>query len=223
MEYPSTPTPTPPRKGRGCLFYGLLILGLFFLVALLLGVLTVRWIRNQVIAYTDAAPMTLPKVEMPQPELQALNQRVTAFGDALEQGKSAEPLTLTERELNALLTLKPEMKQIADKVHVALTNDRVKGQISIPLENFSWFGRGRYLHGEATFQVSLQNGVLNVVAEDVKVKGKPLPESFMAALRAQNLAQDAYKRPENAEVLSKLESIEIKDGRVIVKARPPPQ
>jgi hypothetical protein len=219
MSYPSTTV--PPRKGRGCWFYGCLTLSVMFLLALLLAVLAVRWVRNQVTAYTDAAPVTLPKVEMPAPEFQALNQRVTAFGQALEQGKAAEPLTLTELELNALLTGKPEMKPLADKVHVTLSEDRIKGQVSIPLQGLSWFGRGRYLNGEATFKVTLQNGVLIVVAEDVKVKGKPLPEAFMAAVRGQNLAEEATKDPENASAIGKLESIQIQDGRVIIKPSAP--
>ncbi len=42
----------------------------------------------------------------------------------------------------------------------------------------------------------------------------------MTNLRQQNLAQDVYKNPENAQQIRNLESIEIKDGKLIIKPRP---
>ena len=56
--------PPPIRKGRGCFFYGCLTSLVLLLVVFLLALFTVRWIRNEINAYTDTAPMTLPKVEM---------------------------------------------------------------------------------------------------------------------------------------------------------------
>ena len=41
----------------------------------------------------------------------------------------------------------------------------------------------------------------------------------MNSLRDQNMAKDIYKDPKNAEEIRKLESIEIKDGKMIIKAR----
>jgi hypothetical protein len=42
----------------------------------------------------------------------------------------------------------------------------------------------------------------------------------MANLRQQNLAKDATKDPDNAEMIRRFESIEIKDGKIIIKPRP---
>ena len=220
MIDPNTP-PAPARKRRGCLFYGCLTLCVLFVIASLLIVVSVRWVKHQIDAYTDTAPVSLPKVEMPEAEFKALNQRVEAFGDALDKGKATEPLTLTEQEVNALLTGKPEMKEIADKVHVTLKDNHVQGQISIPLKGLGWGMNGRYLNGQATFKVSLHDGTLGVYAEEVTVKGRPLPEKFMEALRNINLAEDAENDPETAKIIGKLESIEIQSGRAIIKARPP--
>ena len=55
--------------------------------------------------------------------------------------------------------------------------------------------------------------------QSVQIKGQSLPESIMTQLRAQNLAQDAYRDPKNAATLRKFQSIEIKDGKIIIKAR----
>jgi hypothetical protein len=215
------PDPNAAPKRHGCFFYGCLTCLVLMLLAGVLVFLGMRWVRNQIHAYTDSAPMPMPKVEMTDTELQSLEARLKAFGDALDQGKPVEPLVLTERELNAWITRKPEMKKLADKVHVTLKGDQVAGQISLPLDGLGWFGRGRYLNGEASFNVSLNNGILIVTAQEVKVKGKPLPEEFMKEVRKENLAKDAYNNPDQAAVLSKLESIEVQDGRVIIKERTP--
>jgi hypothetical protein len=210
---------TPPPKRRGCLFYGCLTCIVLALITLLLAVLAVRAVKNKVYAFTDSQPAQLPKVEMTDAEYQSLQQRVTAFGDAMAEGKRTEPLILTERDINALLAKAASTKELADKVYVSVNGNQVKGQVSIPLSFLGWLGRGRYLNGEATFDVSLENGVLLVTAQEIKVKGQPLPESFMSQLRRENLAKDAYKNPENAETIRKLDSIEVQDSKAIIKAR----
>ena len=215
----SDPTPPPARKGRGCLFYLSLAFAVMLLIGGLLAFLTVRFVKNQITAFTDSAPMTLPKVEMADAEFERLEQRVTTFGKALQQGNPAEQLLLTERDINALLTRKPEVKIWADKVYVSLEDNQIKGQVSIPLQGLNWIAKNRYLNGVAAFNVSLENGVLIVTAKEIKVKGKPLPETFMSRLRQENLAKDAYKDPKNAEVIRKLDRIEVKDGRLIITPR----
>ena len=41
----------------------------------------------------------------------------------------------------------------------------------------------------------------------------------MNSLRTQNIVKDMYKDAKTAQEIRKLESIEIKDGKVIIKAR----
>jgi hypothetical protein len=209
-----------PTK-RGCFFYGCLTAIVLFVIVGLCAFLAVRYVRNQFNAYTDTAPVQLPKVEMSDAEYQQLEARAKVFNDGMDQGKPTEPLVLTEREINALLFKNANTKELADRVHVSLNGTNVTGQISIPLSGLGWIGKNRYLNGEATFNVSLENGVLIVTAKEVRVKGKPLPETFMSALRHENLAKDAYKDPKNAEVIRKVDSLRVDDGRVVIKARVP--
>ena len=91
--------------------------------------------------------------------------------------------------------------------------------VSLPLSWLGWLGKARYLNGDATFKVSLENGVLIVTAEEVRVKGAPIPESVMGPLRRENLAKNAYQDPKNAEAIRKVESIRVEDSQVTVKAR----
>ena len=210
---PDPTTTPPPRKGRGCLFYGCLTCVVLLLIMTVLAVVAIRFVKNQVTAYTDSQPMKLPSVEMTDAEFQQLDQRVKAFGDAMEKGKPAEPLILAERDINALIVKAANLKELADKVYVAVNGNEVKGQVSIPLSRLGWLGKGRYLNGEATFNVSLENGVLIVTAREIKVKGKALPETFMSQLRHENLAKEAYKNPKNAEAIRKLDSIQVQRVR----------
>jgi len=201
------------------LFYGCLTCLVLLLLAAVLAVVAIRFFKNQVNAYTDSQPMKLPRVEMTDAEFQQLDQRVKAFGDAMEKGKPAEPLILAERDINGLIARAANLKELADKVYVAVNGNEVKGQVSIPLSRLGWLGKGRYLNGEATFNVSLENGVLMVTAREIKVKGKPLPETFMSQLRHENLAKEAYKEPKNAEAIRKLDSIQVQKSQMLIKAR----
>jgi hypothetical protein len=212
--------PPPESKGRGCLFYGCLTCLVLLVIAGVMAFFAVRFVRNRINDYTDAAPMKLPKVEMADAEFKQLDERVKSFRDAMEQGKPTGPLVLTERDLNALIVNAPNAKEMADKVYVSLSGDQVKGQVSLPLSGLGWLGKGRYLNGDAAFNVSLENGVLIVTAREVRVKGEPLPEAIMARLRQENLARDLYKDPKNAEALRKVESVQVQDAQVIIKARP---
>jgi hypothetical protein len=213
-------------KGRGCFFYGCIV-SLVLLVLLLIAAGTAtffgyRALKNIAVQYTDTTPMPLPKAQMPQAEVERLQARFNTFNEAVKAGKPVPPLRLTGNEINALINHSPGMAQVKDRVHVSIEGDQVKGQVSIPLDSFWMPGlKGRYLNGAGVFKVSLQNGVLDVRAESLEVKGKRLPETFMAELRKHNLAQDATKGAETAAAIQKLESIEVKDGVVTVKARAP--
>src|SRR5262249_29118335 len=159
------------------------------------------------------APQQLPTVEMPAEQRQVLRERIAAFRKAVSEGAPTEPLVLTSDDLNALIEENPELR---GKIYVTIEGDKVKGQVSIPLENIDLpLFRGRYLNGEAELKASLRDGVLIVTLESFEVNDKRPPEQLLTSLRQQNLAKDVYKDPKNAEMIRKLESLEIKDGKII--------
>ncbi len=212
------------KKGRGCFFYGCLTLVIILLVGAAGLYFGVRYAINKVVAnYTDTVPMKLPALEaVSATELAALQDRVKNFKDALDAGKSAEPLVLEERDINALIAGSPDFARFKDSLHVSLVGDQIKGQVSLPLDTlgFSRFA-GRYLNGAATLKASLENGVLIVTIESLNVKGNDVPEQIMSQLRKQNMAQEAYKDPKTAETMRKLETIQVQDGHLTIKAKEP--
>ncbi len=82
--------------------------------------------------------------------------------------------------------------------------------------------KGRYLNGQADLKASLFDGELIVHLDALEVNGKKVPDEFMTELRKQNIAKDAAKDKKFAEMLRKVESLEIKDGKIILKVRAKP-
>ncbi|HKI17629.1 MAG TPA: hypothetical protein VKA15_07100, partial [Isosphaeraceae bacterium] len=166
------------------------------------------------------APRELPKVEMPAEQRTSLKKRVEEFGKAVQEGKAVEPLVLTGDDLNALIEEEPEFAELKGKVYLKIEKDELKGQVSFPLEKLGLaMLKGRYLNGEADLKASLSDGVLIVTLDSIEVNGKRVPEEAMANMRQENLAKDAYKNPKHAAILRKLESLEIKDGKIIIRVR----
>jgi hypothetical protein len=217
-----SPGVEPPKTQHGCFFYGCLAaIVLALLMALVVGIAGYYGYRTYlrfVEAYTSPNPLVMPKVEMAPEERKALVDRVDAFQKGLEKGEDVEPLVLTGDELNAVLAEKSEVK---DRVYFVIEGNTLKGQVSLPLDQMRLKAlRGRYFNGKAAFHASLRDGVLVVTVESGEVNGKPLPKEFIDGLRNKNLAEDATKDPKHAELLAKLENIEIKDGKIIITARP---
>ncbi len=213
----------PPRQ-RGCFFYGCIIASvLAVLMVVLVGILIFvgyRMASRYVEEYTATAPVQLPKVEMPEEQRQAVKDRFDSFKKAVNDGTPIEPLVLTSDDLNVLISQSEDFK---GTIYVSVEGDEVKGKVSFPLDRLN-FGmvRGRYLNGEADLKASLKDGVLIVTLDSIEVNGKKPPEEVLAELRKQNLAKDLYKEEKNAEMIRKFESLEIKDGKIILKVRAKP-
>jgi hypothetical protein len=211
----------PRSRGRGCFFYGCVFAGALSLLAIVaLGVtafLGYRLVNKLVMEWTATAPVELPKVQISEDERRSVRERVEAFHKAVNAGTATEPLVLSGDDLNALIEENPTFK---DTIYTRIEGDKLKAQVSIPLDRFKiGMVRGRYLNGEAELKASLSNGVLVVNLDTLEVNGKRPPESFLRSLRQQNLAKDAYNNPENAEMLSRFESMAIKDGKIILTPR----
>ena len=208
----------PPKK-RGCLFYGCLSLTVIALLMVILGIFgyyffkstSKRWIQD----YTETAPAEIEKVEYARDQMDALRVRVAGFKEALDRGTNLLELLLTADDLNALINGERELK---DKLFVRIDNDKIKGEVSMPLQDLGPFKlNGRYLNGTASFKVAMKNGVLDVRLLDVQVKGKPLPAMVLNEFKKNNLAQDYQKDPKIAADIARFETVQITNGTVILR------
>ncbi len=207
----------PTRAQRGCLFYGG-IAGIVCLVAVLVaGLLGLHQLRRMLRKYTDTKPMTMPAVEISAAKLDELQRRVELFRDDLRVGRPTAPLALSSDEINALIQHDPEFKTLKEKAFVTLSGRQLEAQISVPMQQLGLPRfRGRYFNGTGVFSLSLRNGVLDARAEELMVKGQPLPPMYMNAIRRQNLAESANDNPRTSVGLNMLQSIEVRDGKLFL-------
>ena len=180
-----------------------------------------RFVSSLAEKYTSPTPMKLPSVDVSEAEETAVLQRVGAFTEALKQNHPSPPLVLTSRDVNVLINRHPDWKVMAGRVYVIIEGDRIKGDIAFPLAGLGDSFKGRYLNGSAVFHVDMAAGRLLLFLDSVELAGKPLPEEFMNAMRAKNLAEDANKRPNVRAVLRKLESITVRDGTLAIVPKSP--
>ena len=217
-------------KGRGCFFYGCLSVVVLGLVCVTAGYFGLRyWINSNIEQYTVTSPMPIEKVDATPEEARRVEDRFKSFVDAIRSDQAVDTLVLSAKDLNLLLSAPSVAPVLKDHIQVAISGQNLKAKLSLPLEQFpptellSSLGlariKGRYLNGSAEVKASLENGVLFVTLDALEVNGKPVPEEVMARIRSQNLAKDVYKDARSVEVLKKLDSIQVQDGRVLIKPR----
>jgi hypothetical protein len=209
------------KHRRGCLFYGCLTSGvllLFMLMGLLLGL---RHFKNVVNVFTDSKPMLLPAREYSPAQTKELDQRVEAFMAAIQAHRSTAPLALSADDLNALAATRPELQALRDKFHLIIEGDKAKTQVSLPMAELGLpFFRGRYLNGTADLDLSFQDGKLTVSARNLSAKGASLPAVYEQRVRQQNLAAHLNADQHVATALSQIQSVEIKDGKLVIVPKP---
>lgn len=224
------------KKSGGCMA----ALGIGCLVAAILGAIAVGvavWggkkaveAATEIVAeYTATEPKELPPVQLTEEAIETLGQKASDFGQAVKAGTPTAPLVLEGDEVNALLRADDGTRKIAKSIYLTVEDDQLHGQVSMPLDEIgkalsgNWFTRkigdamqGRHLNGSASLSMSLQEGRLNVYLESLSANGKEVPAEVMEKIRRENLAKDAMDDPETAEIISKIQSIEIKDGKIVI-------
>jgi hypothetical protein len=224
--------PEPPKKRRGCFFYGcitslvvalVLVLIVGFVVAKIVG-----YANAQIVQYTDTAPVPLPKADLPSNELAQLEARVSAFVKALDAHSNTPPLTLNTAEVNALLenTEQVQALKLKDRFYITLQGDQIKAQISLPLGDFPKppFIKtdGRFLNGDAVVVGSVTNSQVSLTIKSMDVKGSPLPLQYLARVQAfqDAMMTNVNNNPTNRAVFDHLDSAEVKDGVLTIKPKP---
>ena len=215
-------SPELPSGGgsHGCFFYGCIIAAVLAVLGLIcLGVVAFTlWrvltgLRDE---YTGTAPVPIPQVSMTDDERKALDERWAAFRKAVDKNEAAE-IVLSADDINALIA---ESKELKGKVYVSIKDDKVTAQVSIPLSDTKIPGlSGRYFNGRVTIKASIKKGELIVFVEEAEANGKTLPPDVRKQLASQNIAKDFTNQPENAKMIRKFESVEVKDDKVYIKAR----
>ena len=164
----------------------------------------------------------LPKVELPAAAQRTLKERIESFKKAVDAGEATEPLVLTADEVNALIEDDPNWK---GQVYLTIDGETLKGKLSISLDKLSGalerigigMLRGRYFNGEVELKTTLKDGILNIMIESLEVNERRLPKELVDVVK--NTTVELSKEPKVADEIRKIESLEIKDGKIIIKGR----
>ena len=223
----------PSHGGCGkCCLFGCLGVAIFAVVAAIGLYLALPYLGRQFRdAYTASEPKELPKLKVTEEEIGEINRRIDGFKKVAEGQTIGTVLTLSARDVNALIAGSDAWKDKPGRVFVRIEDDKIMADVSLPLDDMvtDRDGRetldklgltGRYFNASATLKMELRGGKLVVHLDDATVKGKAVPGVLMAAIRKQNLAEDlSVKNPQMAKDLRKLDSIEVKDGQIIIKSK----
>ncbi|MFW6108582.1 MAG: hypothetical protein ACOC8D_02085 [bacterium] len=217
--------------GRCCLMscLGIVVLGVVTIVAG--AILVPRYARSLRETYAAKEPMALPEVEATDAEVAAIRQRIERFQKALADPDQAGTLVLTAEDLNKLVARDPELRESPFRPYFTIEEDRVAAQFVIPVDEAARreatrdlaerFGfQGRYFNVKTFLRLSLKDGRLAVRLDDITASGKPVPRYVAAWVRRENLGEHMLaQNPDLQKALQKLESIEVKDGRIIIKGK----
>ena len=189
----------------------------FFILALLLGILfALLWLYHEK-AVTDSRPAALPATTLPEAQLRQLQQRVETFRAAVRSRQlSPAPLMLTSDEVNALIATDADCEPLKDHFHVALEGSVAKAQFSFPTAQLSLAPKGRFLNGSGIFSVALRNGILQIKATSITIKHHSLPAELAAHFENENFAEAINANPRAQAAFKRIESIEIKNGKLII-------
>jgi hypothetical protein len=217
----------PPKK-RGCWFYGCLTLAILVVVGGIATWFSVRYFLRSAGGlldhYTSTNPVPIESVSVAPVELKSLQDRVGSFMQGLDGQKGSRELKLTAHDINALIQNDPQYKDTKGRLFVMIDDDQIKAKISMPLDDLGPFKlKGRFLNGTAAVTVALENGLLEVRLKDVQVGGNSLPGPIISELKKMNFAEDYQKNPDASRAIDKLESIQVKDGTLILRAKEPPK
>ncbi len=197
------------------------------LVLIALSFLVPRAVNRAVEAYTDTLPQIFEETEMDTVESEALHDRLDRFEESLDEGRKAEPLALSEDELNFLLSELADEEDVGGSFHVDLRGGRVAVRVSLPLEQDISFGpwaqslRGRYLNGEATFDVGIEDGDLDLDLVSFEVKERSMPGWALELVRDFIDESGVLQSDEVLEVTRKLERLDVQEDRVVLRAAMP--
>lgn len=213
-------TPSPAARWGNRLLLGLFgVVAAAMLVLIALTFIMPPMLQGVVDEYTEAEPTPFEAIEISETEREAFEVRYETFKGAVEQGDAAEPLAISEREMNGLIA---ESDDAEDRVRVGFRDGLLHAQMSIPidsdLEIGPWRGqmRGRYLNGVAALKPSLNSDGLSVELTDFVVKGESVPGWMHSILQHEIDRLDWLHSEDVVEAVSKLDSIQIVDGRLVL-------
>lgn len=209
----------PKRFPWGCVLAGGCGAVMLLFFGAIIAVLAGGWwfYKSQLNQYTSTASSNLPTVEISEEDLQALENRVKAFNDQVDEGIATEPLILTQDDLNALITKDEDLR---GKVFLRIEDGTIIADVSIPTDGLPG-GKGRFFNGSVGVEASLKEGRLAIKPTSASVNGQELPKAMLEQIEIDEMLSEIKDDKDMREQLEKYESMVIEEDRIVLTPKPP--
>mgnify|MGYP001355685093 CR=1 FL=1 len=215
MVRPKPGKPSTSKSARWLKIIGFVVGGLVLLVILIaFGVyLYASHLRTSL---TATAPLEIAPVEITPVQKRQVEKVYTQVRQAMEQGRATEAV-LPGEDINALLSLTPETREVSQRASIALDGDTAKATVSLPLDGVEGM-QGRYLNGDFTFRLAVQDGKMQIKILSAVANQRPVPQYIINKLNERDLGEEVARRLGRNQV-SRLDSLIIEDGQLKVRAK----
>lgn len=197
------------------------LLAVIVVVSVSVRLVAPRVIQHLAETYTAAAPQPIPRVALTADALDAAEDRIDYFREAVENEREAESLVLTEEELNGLL----QRNDDEPVGYLRLGDGVVTAQLSVLLEEDIPVGlwsaevKGRYLNGEAILDVRIENGELRLSILSFHVQGHAVPSWMLRRIRERIEVDTLVEDDDTAEFIRRVKTLEALPGRLVLHAQ----
>jgi hypothetical protein len=204
------------QEKKGCGRHLLVGCGTLLVLVLVAVTVAYTYYKSKVTEYTSPTPAYLPEVTMEREAINSLTKRVGEYGKSLRAGTASQPLSLSENEINALIQTGEAARGLSDRVYVRPEGEKLSVDFSFPLDGIVPMGEGRYLNGTAVMDVAIENGMPVVRIESAETNDREIPDWVMDKLEEQLPLDRIASRPNTAAVLQGIQSVEVKNGQLVI-------
>lgn len=225
MMQQSVLTPLGKRKSSGCGCLG----GGCILALVICGLIVAALVWGAVSTYQGLKDMTATSekpvavYEATPEKYAAVNAKLKAFQEAYDVGIDAT-LTLSADEINTLIARDPDWSALRNHVFVTISGQRVAAQVSVPLSSIKAF-EDRYFNGQVSMSFVTEDGKVRPEAVSVRAGDSEFPTWLVKLISSKEWLESIAPPKENkaSAVAGDLQSVEIKDEKITIKARKTPQ
>jgi hypothetical protein len=213
----------PRRKGLGCFARGCFILLIFAIVLAIACFAGMSWglHRHSALFYGSywlakthsiaEAPMPVPESTSSDQRIQTVRERWQDFEQKTRAGQPVE-IELSADDINGLIAASQDIR---GKVFASIEGNHLHLQTSVPIGGL--FGKpGYYFNGDVTIELNGPQSLENPAFSQITVNGEQVPTDFLNWKYRSRRLREYLLDQWNAYDLG---TIEIRDGKVILRAR----
>ena len=212
----NTQQPSPKSTHKKILIICGIILSVILLAVAGILLYSTHAIREFKKEYTEDKPVEIHHEPITKTQQTKLATKYNSIKDVLKNHKKTE-IQFTSEEFSQMMAYSPETKGFANKSKFWLEGNKIKADLSIPLNSVPKM-QGRYLNGLFTFSVTMQNGRMHLHVDEGLARGRPINPTYLKLLNSQDL-EGLLSRHSQTNWSEFIENLEINDGKLTIKTR----